>query len=181
MRRKRQQDLNREIGRPIGRWAVTDFQADVAAQLKANEEEACRSALENDSVRLGEEGWHERYYRTKSGLAGGGSIAKCAQKMCAAYLEGIKWTMGYYYDSVPSWHWFYPFHYAPFATDFAAATDLPAAVKFHKGAPWPPLAQLMAVLPAQSAHCLPQAALQLGLGLGLGLECALPAPGRPAN
>uniref|UniRef100_A0A803THU9 5'-3' exoribonuclease n=1 Tax=Anolis carolinensis TaxID=28377 RepID=A0A803THU9_ANOCA len=53
-----------------------------------------------------------------------------------------------------SWKWYYPFHYAPFASDFEGIADMFS--DFEKGTkPFKPLEQLMGVFPAASGNFLP--------------------------
>ena len=54
----------------------------------------------------------------------------------------------------PSWKWFYPYHYAPFASDFKNITRV--RNDFDRGTtPFAPLEQLMGVFPASSGKFLP--------------------------
>ncbi|EGB12350.1 hypothetical protein AURANDRAFT_17211, partial [Aureococcus anophagefferens] len=66
-------------------------------------------------------------------------------------------------------------HYAPFACDLAAYAPLcpPFWDKKAAGEPFKPLAQLLAVIPPGSAHCLPEAC-RLVMGLDRGLELMFP-------
>jgi hypothetical protein len=107
-----------------------------------------------DSVRLGEAGWKERYYADKyksDDITEGGG----RDRVFSAYIEGLCWVMRYYYSGCASWDWFYPFHYAPFASDLVNVDRF--KVRFQLAEPFRPLDQLMGVLPPASAHALPVA------------------------
>jgi 5'-3' exoribonuclease 2 len=106
-----------------------------------------------DSVKFHEVGWRERYYNDpfkKKDLEAGGGL----EKMIYTYVQGLCWVLKYYFEGVPSWNWFYPFHYAPFACDLIHMDSLPA-IEFQKSKPFSPIEQLLAVLPSSSSHALP--------------------------
>jgi 5'-3' exoribonuclease 2 len=109
-------------------------------------------------IRLGEAGWKSRYYSEKLGAPAATGADASAQAAVVAdvvrcYVEGLCWVMRYYYDGVASWRWYYPYHYAPFASDIKGISGLD--IRFEQGEPFLPLNQLMGVLPAASSHCLP--------------------------
>ena len=90
------------------------------------------------------------------------------------YLEGLHWVLNYYHNGCPSWDWYFPHLYAPLATDMVNLDEFYDAFDddgdeaaedsgfrtfpFEKGTPFPSLAQLLSVLPPQSASLLPVSA-----------------------
>lgn len=63
-------------------------------------------------------------------MAAGPDQDAMRQEVVAAYVEGLCWVMQYYYEGVASWRWFYPFHYAPFASDLVGISSLNVRTPF---------------------------------------------------
>uniref|UniRef100_A0A673FUS0 5'-3' exoribonuclease n=1 Tax=Sinocyclocheilus rhinocerous TaxID=307959 RepID=A0A673FUS0_9TELE len=105
-----------------------------------------------DNVRLWEEGWKQRYYKTKFDVDA--TDDEFRKKVVQSYVEGLCWVLRYYYQGCASWKWYFPFHYAPFASDFKDIKGMFS--DFEKGTkPFKPLEQLMGVFPAASGNFLP--------------------------
>jgi 5'-3' exoribonuclease 2 len=117
-----------------------------------------------DEIRFWQAGWKDRYYadkyKEKDIKMGGGR-----ERVFREYIRGLCWVMAYYYDDCASWKWYYPFHYAPFASDLRNIERY--APEFGSGGeedePFRPLEQLMAVLPKESHQALPKSCHDLML------------------
>ena len=80
------------------------------------------------------------------------------RKLAEAYMTGLCFVYRYYFYGVPSWSWYYPFFYGPFASDFKYASHDCTLTLDH---PLSPFEQLMATLPPSSAHLLPRPLAEL--------------------
>ncbi|OTB04605.1 hypothetical protein M426DRAFT_38552, partial [Hypoxylon sp. CI-4A] len=105
-----------------------------------------------DSVRLWEEGYADRYYEQKFHVDK--NDIEFRRKVARAYVEGLAWVLRYYFQGCPSWEWFYPYHYAPFAQDFVDIANV--EIGFEEGRIAKPFEQLMSVQPAASRAVLPE-------------------------
>ncbi|VDK41754.1 unnamed protein product, partial [Gongylonema pulchrum] len=75
------------------------------------------------------------------------------REQAEGYVRAIQWNLHYYYHGCCSWSWFYPHHYAPYISDVTDFADM--QMNFELNEPFHPFEQLLAVLPAASADCLP--------------------------
>ncbi|KAL7320183.1 5'-3' exoribonuclease 2 [Mucor circinelloides] len=119
---------------------------------KKEKEDAARQREPEDEVRLWEAGWKERYYKTKFNLTL--MDRDEIRHIVKSYCEGLIWVFKYYYVGCVSWSWYYPYHYAPMASDFTNIDEFD--IHFEKSAPLRPFEQLMGVLPAASKSHIPK-------------------------
>ena len=109
-----------------------------------------------DEIKLGQKDWKDRYYRQKfhvSPSVNDKAFNDLKQKIKKCYIEGLCWVFEYYYNGCVSWSWFYPFHYAPFASDLINLNEL--KINFELSRPFYAFEQLLSVLPPYSADALP--------------------------
>ncbi|KAJ2204021.1 5'-3' exoribonuclease 2, partial [Coemansia sp. RSA 518] len=104
-----------------------------------------------DPVKFHEAGYKARYYGLKFNIAEGDK--EKISEIVEHYVRGLCWVLKYYYQGCMSWSWYYPYHYAPLASDFCDLDMVNATLDL--GAPLRPYEQLMGVLPARSRIHLP--------------------------
>ncbi|XP_011686164.1 PREDICTED: 5'-3' exoribonuclease 2 homolog [Wasmannia auropunctata] len=107
----------------------------------------------HDEVRLWEDGFKDRYYESKFDVSPDNLAFR--NNVALQYVRGLCWVLRYYYQGCASWRWYFPYHYAPFASDFINIGGL--STEFEKDTvPFRPLEQLMGVFPAASRKHVPE-------------------------
>jgi len=77
------------------------------------------------------------------------------RELVRSYVEGLSWCLAYYHKGCASWDWYYPDFYGPLASDMTQLDEL--EIELQLGKPFPPLCQLLSVLPPQSSKLVPPA------------------------
>jgi 5'-3' exonuclease len=136
-----------------------------------NEYEKEKYMIENlkfkieDPIMLGFDNLNEsrkRYYKYYWNISED-EIEEFSEKLVIHYLIGIKWVTLYYFDTCPSWDWYYPYDHPPFLSDINKYLININKINFKLGKPLEPFMQLLAVLPPQSSYLIPQSLKKLVL------------------
>ncbi len=98
-------------------------------EMEQGEEEEEEDPQANDEVRLWESGFKDRYYESKFDVSS--ENLQFRSSVALQYIKGLCWVLKYYYQGCASWNWYFPYHYAPFASDFVNIGGL--STKFEKG------------------------------------------------
>ncbi len=98
--------------------------------------------------------WKQEYYQGKLDLAPEDKDG--LDLLIRKYIEGVCWCYSYYYRGCVSWRWFFPYHFAPLASDLTAQRLQGITIGFELGTPFQPFQQLLSVLPRASAGLLPR-------------------------
>ncbi|CAG9813681.1 unnamed protein product [Phaedon cochleariae] len=122
-------------------------------QKRKMEEEEEEDEQAHDEVRLWEDGFKDRYYESKFDVRPDQLEFRYA--VALHYVRGLCWVLRYYYQGCASWKWYFPYHYAPFASDFCNIAGLSTEFELDTK-PFRPLEQLMGVFPAASCKHVPE-------------------------
>ncbi|KAJ8928939.1 hypothetical protein NQ314_018427 [Rhamnusium bicolor] len=138
--------------RPAGSAASTDNPSH-GQKRKHEEDDDSEDDQAHDEVRLWEDGFKDRYYESKFDV--GPNQMEFRHAVALHYVRGLCWVLRYYYQGCASWKWYFPYHYAPFASDFCNIAGL--STEFETDTkPFRPLEQLMGVFPAASSKHVPE-------------------------
>ena len=115
--------------------------------------------------------YRDFYYETKLGWSPKDRNATIFRRRAHVrdYLEGLHWVLNYYHNGCQSWDWYFPYLYSPLCTDMVNLEEFYdesekgefKSFHFESGTPFPSLAQLLSVLPPQSAELLPEPLAEL--------------------
>jgi 5'-3' exoribonuclease 2 len=126
------------------------------------------SSIQEDSVDM--QKYREAYYKRNFGLEGE-LLEDSIESICDEYCRGLMFVILYYTKMIPSFDWYYPYHYAPLCCDLSRFIES----RLEKGMEYrflykPPLSQVEALasvlhpsnfnlLPSDVADCMNKRAL----------------------
>jgi len=107
-------------------------------------------------INMGSHNWRQRYYETCFLMESQNEI----DHICRNFLEGISWTLQYYFQKCMNYQWYYSYRHPPALLDLKyylenQQPDINKILK-HTSNSYTPFIQLMIVLPSLSYKLLPK-------------------------
>jgi 5'-3' exonuclease len=84
------------------RPAKHEMEQEISNSSILNQQDSVGVEEDNDTVRLWEEGWRERYYQNKFNV-NKNDLEKFRLQVAQNYAQGLCWVLQYYYQGVPAW------------------------------------------------------------------------------
>ena len=84
----------------------------VEEEEEEEEDEIKNFTVEDKKITKGQ----EHYYRSRFGIENTKKDEKF-RDIVEKYIEGLEFYARYYFIGLPSWSWYYPYHYTPLLTD----------------------------------------------------------------
>ena len=118
--------------------------------------------LGSDNLLLGRQRYYKHYWNITNE-----ELEDFSKELVKNYIIGLNWITLYYFDTCPSWHWFFPFDFSPLLYDINKYFDndeIPVSlvshvspfIPFSINEPLLPFMQLLIILPPQSQFLLPK-------------------------
>jgi 5'-3' exonuclease len=109
--------------------------------------------LDQDNNKIDMEKYRKLYYKAKF------NKPKPLVSTIKSYIDGLLFVLRYYFDEIPSYTWYYPYHHSPFALDVAEVMQRhynEDKNTFIKTKPMLPIQQLFCILPPTSKDLMPK-------------------------
>jgi 5'-3' exonuclease len=105
-----------------------------------------------------DEDFKQKYYSLYFNLNTKKEFDEKIENICKNYLEGLLFTMNYYFDKIPAWNWYYEYQLTPFISDFYNYFKKfkLSQINFELNNPVNCYQQLMLVLPPHNNYLLPK-------------------------
>lgn len=98
----------------------------------------------------------DKYYQTRFGIEDIKTDPKY-EAIIKSYIEGLEFYCEYYFIGLPSWSWFYPYHYTPMLTDvYEYLRKHKVNITFPPSEPFDPFLALMFMVSLRSTVLLPK-------------------------
>ena len=107
-----------------------------------------------DFIEIGSKNWKYRFYREAMNIYDEDDLESC----CLNYIEGLKWTVDYYFKGCKCWKYKYNYRHCPTLSDIINVLNKNniSKIKFNESKPYHYVVQLLSIFPSASKNLIPK-------------------------